>query len=301
LCRLEVDGLRVTLLHNPTAGDEEHSGGRLAAVIAAAGHDVVERSMKADWEAALRKPAELVVAAGGDGTVRKVFRALAGSSVVATLLPIGSANNIARSLGFEKDDDPAQLVARWPRWERRRFDIGAFGEAHFVESAGGGIFADVLARAEETDDDPGGEEKVELGLRLLRAAVEEAPALGWRVVVDGEDRSGELLALNAMNVQEAGPNMPLAPTADPGDGLLDIVFVRPEHLAPLADYAERRLAGEDPEPPALEVRRGHRLELVPPSGARLHVDDDLVEFSTAEMYLASSLTVLAPPAKARSA
>lgn len=291
--------MRVTLLHNPTAGDEEHRRERLAAVIAAAGHEVVGQSMEDDWEAALRRPVDLVVAAGGDGTVRKVFRALAGSPVMATLFPIGSANNIARSLGFERDDEPAHLIARWPRWERRPFDLGSFGESDFVESAGGGIFADVLARAEDVDTNAGGEEKVELGLRLLRAVVEDAPALDWQVAIDGEDRSGELLAVNAMNVRETGPNVPLAPEADPADGLLDVVLVRPEHRSPLAGYAERRLGGEDPVPPALEVRRGRRLELVPPRSARLHVDDDLIGHSGAVVCIKSSLTVLAPPPPGR--
>ena len=287
--------MRVTLLHNPTAGDEEHGVDSLMAAIAAAGHEVTARSMKADWEETLRGPADLVVAAGGDGTVRRVFRALAGSSVLATLFPVGSANNIARSLGFAPEDDPAELAADWEEGELRSFDIGALGGARFAESAGGGIFADVLARDEESEADPGGEDKVGHGLRLLRAVVEEAPVRQWQVAVDGEDHSGELLALTAMNVHETGANIPLAPGADPCDGLLDIVFVRPEHRSALSAYVQRRLDGADPEPLTLEVLRGRRLELSPPQDARLHVDSELVPRTDgAEVCLTSSVTVLVP-------
>src|SRR5688572_15501512 len=98
-CPLEVDDLRVLLMHNPTAGGEVHSPEALIAIVEAAGHDVVWQSIKdSGWKEVLKEPADLVVVAGGDGTVRKVFIELAGRGVPATLLPVGSANNIARSL-----------------------------------------------------------------------------------------------------------------------------------------------------------------------------------------------------------
>jgi diacylglycerol kinase (ATP) len=87
--------------------------------------------------------------------------------------------------------------------------------ASFVESTGGGIFAEVLARAKRTRGDPGAQDKVELGLRLLREVVKEAPSCRWELELDGVDLSGDLLAIEAMNVRETGPNVLLAPDADP--------------------------------------------------------------------------------------
>jgi diacylglycerol kinase (ATP) len=268
--------LRVTLLHNPTAGDAQHSSERLGAVIAAAGHDVAYRLLgDDDWDSALG--GDLVVVAGGDGAVRKVFRKLSGASIVATVLPIGTANNIARTLGFTTDD-PARLVRGWASGTVRPFDVGEaespWGGVRFVESLGGGIFAEMLVRAERGES-AAADDKIDRGLRLLSDVVGEAPASAWSLELDGADLSGDYLAVEAMNVREAGPNVLLAPAADPGDGLLDVVLIGPEHRAALAAYVEERLRGRSPEPPRFEVQRGRRLVLRAPTEAPLHADDEL--------------------------
>jgi diacylglycerol kinase (ATP) len=82
-----------------------------------------QSTRESDWERVFGEAVDLVVAAGGDGTVRKVFRQLAGKDVPATVLPLGTANNIARSLGFE-DDDPDSLVRGWPNGRLWSYDIG---------------------------------------------------------------------------------------------------------------------------------------------------------------------------------
>jgi diacylglycerol kinase (ATP) len=272
--------VRVTLIHNPKAGDEQHGREALQSLLADAGHDVAYRSIKEpDWEEALQAPGDLVVVAGGDGTVRKVFKKLAGSGTAATLLPVGSANNVARTLGLE-GVEIARLVEGWPDAEVVRFHLGEastqWGESRFVESSGGGAFADVLARAEDVDaDDADGEEKVDLGLQLLRDVIAEAPALPWTLEVDGVDISGEFLAVEAMNVRETGPNVPLAPEADPTDGRLDIVRVRPEDRAGLVSYVGQRLRGAHATPPRLPVHRGTRVTIAPPPDRPFRIDDEL--------------------------
>jgi diacylglycerol kinase (ATP) len=268
--------MRVTLIHNPGAGDDDHRAEELCSLLREAGHEVRYQSVKeTDWRAALEHPSELVVAAGGDGTVRKVFKERALRHAAVTLLPLGSANNIARTLGFA-DEDVSRLVEGWGSAERRHFDIGLvsapWGEARFVESFGGGIFADVLARAE---DEPNGEEKLELGLRVLRDVLEEASPQGWSLEVDGEELSGEWLGVEVMNVRETGPNVPLAPDADPTDGLFDVVCIRPDDRAALVSYVEERIEGRRPSAPRLPARRGAAVSLSPPDGCRLHVDDEL--------------------------
>jgi diacylglycerol kinase (ATP) len=266
-------------MHNPTAGDEAHSRKRLISVLAGAGHEVGYQSIKDDdWQTALRADCDLVVIAGGDGTVKKVFKELAGARTPATLVPVGSANNIARTLGFECDD-AERLVRRWPDGTRRAFDLGQLnspsGGARFVEAMGGGIFGEVLARAERVDEDPGGSEKLELGLRLLdRAIAEMAPTRG-ELEVDGDDVSGELLAVEAMNVRETSMNIPLAPDADPGDRMLDVALIRPDDRAALAAYVRARLLGRSPGPLRLEVHRAHRFSMRAPARCRLHVDEEL--------------------------
>lgn len=302
--------MRVLLMHNPEAGDAQHSSESLIAALEAAGHQARWRSTKErNWEDALDDPADLVVVAGGDGTVQKVFRQLAGKDVTATLIPVGTANNIARSVGFE-DDDPARLIEGWPRGRMRHCDIASLtlpqGEVRFVESAGGGVFADVLARADEVEADPQGGDKIEQGLRMLYASLAEARALPWEVRLDGTDLSDELVALEVMNARETGPRIPLAPEADPADGILDAVLIRAKDASNLATYVEARLDGRSPEPPPFEVRRGLEIVFSPPRGCALHFDDEVLTEGAAHeaagtltARAASKLQVLVPAAPPR--
>jgi len=141
--------LRVTLMHNPGAGEEDHSREDLLRAVEAAGHEVMWHSPAEEgWEEALEDPGDLVAVAGGDGTVRTVFRRLAGSDIPVTLLPLGSANNIATVLGID-GTAIERLVRGWEAGERRSYAIGHFKsrawEDSFVETVGGGIFAQLLA------------------------------------------------------------------------------------------------------------------------------------------------------------
>jgi diacylglycerol kinase (ATP) len=272
--------VRVTLLHHPRAGVEQHSAGALTALLAAAGHVVVAHASVKEpgWRAALDAHSELVVVAGGDGTVQAVFTELATSSTLVAVLPTGSANNVARTLGY-RGEELADLVACWEHGTRRRYDVAAASGSNatqrFVEAIGGGIFADVLAHAEDVEADPDGEEKLALGLRLLRNVAGAARAERWELEADGVDLSGHYLAVEAMNIREAGPNVPLARDADPGDGRLDLVCVRPEDREALLAYVEASLRKRTADPLDLPVQQAARITMRPPVGCTVHVDDEL--------------------------
>jgi diacylglycerol kinase (ATP) len=275
-----MSAVRVTLVHNPKAGDERHGADALRALVASAGHDLIAYASidEPNWADALDEPSDLVVVAGGDGTVRKVFKELVASPLTVTLLPLGSANNIAKSLGFG-DEDFTSMVEGWASARTRPFDVGAVraGSAatRFVETMGGGVFADVLARADQIDADPDGEAKVEFGLRLLREAIEEAPPLPWEIAAGEADLGGEFIAVEAMNTRETGPNVLLAPEADPGDGRLDLVRIRAADRVTLAAYVDARLAGRPAAPLELPAKPVAQLRVRPPRTCQLRVDDEL--------------------------
>ena len=97
--------MRVTLIHNPQAGGEDYSRERLLKLIRAAGYEAVYHSSKEDFGAALKDPGDLVAVAGGDGTVRKVAMQTIEIGVPIAILPMGTANNISKSLGITSPDE----------------------------------------------------------------------------------------------------------------------------------------------------------------------------------------------------
>ena len=278
--------MRITLIHNPGAGRTDHRGkDELVALIEEAGHSVRSQSSKDDdWEEALNKPSDLVVAAGGDGTVGRVARGMVGRNVPVSVLPAGTANNIARTLGLA-DRSPEELVRGWAEARRVKLDIGMvsgpFGKRSFVEGVGVGLFALLLARTDEKPPSkrpkkPKGKHAgkvVDGALRRLSECAEDCEALEIAARLDGKDISGRYLLLEAMNLPYVGPSLFLGPDADPGDGLIEVVTAGEAERARLIEYTEKwqdnreRLA-------VLPTLRGRKLE-IEWTGVPLHIDDKL--------------------------
>jgi diacylglycerol kinase (ATP) len=281
--------MRVTLIHNPKAGgDAGPSKDDLLEWLERAGVEAVYcNSKKDDLDDALEDPGALVVAAGGDGTIARVARRLGGRGIPLAVLPLGTANNIARSLGLDGDVERAIAAlgaTPLPEQRRRRLDVGVvrarWGERRFVEGVGAGLIAALLATDEREEratkdrtDDP--EERVALGLELLRRVAAETEPRRWRITADGRTVAGDFVMVEAVNIRALGPRLGLAPDADPGDGRLDLVLVRESERDTLIDYLDRLIAGERADPP-VRPRRVHSIRIAgePDSFAEhFHVDD----------------------------
>ena len=269
------------MIHNPGAGNgSSPSGGKLVKMISAAGHKVVYQSSKErKWSKVLKTPGHIVAVAGGDGTVGKVARRLIGSPTPITILPMGTANNIASALGISgiplKD-----LIAGWKGARCVHFDgataRGPWGSRHFIEGFGLGLFAEAmfcLQNAKENDlahaKNP--EDEINSVLKILTSRLQKLKPRPLTVRLDGEDLSGKYVLLEALNIGFIGPNLNLAPQANTSDGLLDIVAVPDDRQNELKRYLTDRLKGVESNL-KLPMRRGRHLqiesEIFP-----VHIDD----------------------------
>ena len=274
--------MRVTLIHNPGAGKQgKKNGEQLVELLEDAGHEVRYQSSKDDgWKKALKKPAELVAVAGGDGTVARVARRMAGRGIPVAALPSGTANNISRSLGLVERPFE-ELVRGWPDARRVKLDVGLakgpWGERYFVEGIGTGVFARLLASGSgkriKKSKTKKPKEKVDSALRRLRTRAQRMKPLEIEASLDGKDISGDYLLFEAVTIPYVGPNLFLAPDSKPGDGHFDVVLVRESERARLVKYLEtwqenrQRLA-------VLPSHRGQRL-LLEWTGFEMHLDDNL--------------------------
>jgi diacylglycerol kinase family enzyme len=272
--------MKVTLIHNEDAGDDRNpTPGQLEALIREAGHDVRLQSCKQKgWGRALKRNADLIAVAGGDGTVGRVARRLVGKGVPLAVLPMGTANNIAKSIGVA-GMQATQLIPGWASAKRQNFDAGVatgpWGTRSFVESVGLGLLTQAIpwAKRSKTMETLEGEAKVAYALQLMREHLNGTVPLKVTASLDGEDISGEYLMFEAMNTSYIGPNLFLAPDLQHGEGLLHIVAVRSKDREILGSYLANWQDGKM-WPSELGVPTGERLELEW-TGYPLHIDDKL--------------------------
>ena len=92
--------MKIALFHNPSAGSAVLNASKLMRLFENKGYDVRYRSTKENgWEKVFTEPFDRIVIAGGDGTVSRLAPWLAARETPFCILPLGTANNCARSLG----------------------------------------------------------------------------------------------------------------------------------------------------------------------------------------------------------
>lgn len=267
--------MKISLVHNPTAGDGQDVESVIR-LLTDAGHEVCHRSSKDNWKKLLQDPGDLLVAAGGDGTVRKVALAAADEGLPFAVLPIGTANNFAKTFGLF--GDARALIRTWGVDEELLIDLGEVRtpseSRRFLEAIGGGWIPNLIARGGEVQDEFRllGRE-TDRATHLLTDVLRDATPARWTITADGTDVSGEFLAVEILNIRFVGPNVPLAPDADPCDGLLDLVVVTEADRGAILEYLEHRLTLASGVMPALRSVRAGQIRLAVPPGVRLHVDD----------------------------
>lgn len=287
----------VTVIHNRSAGEGE-SERALEKALRAEHHLVtVFGSDMDEISDALEVAADVVVIAGGDGTVRHVATKLIDRPLPFAILLAGTANNFGRTVGGF--DSPQMLAAALATTTPRAIDtalatIGARRVSIF-ESAGCGLFTSLMkalknrSRRERIHDrEQGFRGEVEAMRTLLR----DAPPV--EITIDGETNAFALVEL--MNTRSIGPNLPLALQALPDDGLLDVVCVADGDRHALDEFLRLRIEGGMPSL-GLPLRRAKHVELRAPADA-FHIDDQM-DFgedviSVAIHVLPGSLRVIAP-------
>ncbi|MGZ9214353.1 MAG: diacylglycerol/lipid kinase family protein [Candidatus Binatia bacterium] len=273
--------IKITLIHNPAAGDgSQPSGDLLVEMIESAGHKVMYQSTKEkDWKKALKKSCDIIAIAGGDGTIGKVARRLVGNTTPVAILPIGTANNIGHALGLT-GRVLGSLITEWETARRSSFDIGEaegpWGSQYFVEGVGVGLFAAMILSIEEQNDPALAaaacrEDEIARVLEIFKEQFRKHRPKKMKVLLDNEDLSDDYVLIQALNIRYAGPNLDLAPDADTNDGLLDVVLLRRGEEGRLSRYLSHCIKGNSKKA-KLTVHRGRHLQ-IESNGCPIHIDD----------------------------
>jgi diacylglycerol kinase (ATP) len=287
--------MRVTIMHNPSAGQGQVKKKDLIAACKLAGLSASYYSTKAEgWKKALRKRADLVVVAGGDGTVSKIACQLVGRDVPLAIVPLGNANNIARSVGIA--GTVHELAESWTHGHKRPLDIGlafgAWGSRKFVEAVGVGPLAFIIENDGESDKKHGAD-NLRQGRKELRQAFKKAEALDYRLELDGKAMTGRFVAIEVANIPYTGPGLELVPKSDPGDGVLNVVCVRAAERDKVVAWLEAPHEKRSP----LRAKRGRKLSFRWQSGP-LRIDDGVIpapkDPELVTVGLAGTINVIVP-------
>ena len=252
--------MRALLVHNPTAGIKGHDKDSIIDALHLAGIKVDYVSTKDDdLKRALKCACNLVVAAGGDGTVSYVFTHLADRSIPIAIVPLGSANNIARSLGIA--GTPVELAEQWRAGRVRSFHLAevTYGKDRkelCTEGFGVGLMAALIKRRAKGKKADGADD-IRRGRRALSEVAGEAEPLDLEVNIDGKPWKSDLISIDVLNIPFTGPALPLAHNADPGDTFLEVVGFESDKRDKLIEWIN---SPQESLPPAA-ARRGEQIEI----------------------------------------
>lgn len=288
--------MSVVVLRNSGSG----RGADLEQSIDLSRFEVVElegRDPKVLARQALARGATVLVAAGGDGTVSSVADALVGSTARLAVVPAGTGNDLARTLGIPTDF--AEALSLVENGVERLVDV-ILAEpddgppTYVVNVAAGGLSGQV-------DEALDGEQKQRWGpFAYLWCAVKVLPDLHpYRTELTFDDE--EPVTLDVVNVVVAngrtvGGGWAVAPTAVIDDGLADVVVVRYAKALDLAGVAARLATGDALASPTVDHRRARKVRLRAEPGMPFNVDGELITRSGCTFtVLPRALRVLVPP------
>jgi len=214
---------------------------------------------------------ELVIAAGGDGSIFEVSNGLVGSETALGVVPVGTENVLAREMGVPLEPRKACefLLLQPPRV----IDTGKIGDQHFVCFAGIGFDAHVAHRLPA-------ERKRRFGaLAYFFTSAEKlrpyhSVPRHVRLTLDGDTIEMDFWIMVISNIRSYGGRLIPAPEAVVDDGLLDVcIFPRANYLAIMRQMTAMR-SGKHTSLPGVRYFQAARIEVETDPSEELQLDGD---------------------------
>lgn len=201
---------------------------------------------------------DVLVAVGGDGTAHLALQAVAGTTTALAILPTGTGNDLATSLGVPTTAAAtAQAVLAG---DSTAVDAVRFGSSWFACILGTGFDAAVNERANRMRW-PRGRRKYDLAI-LLELGTFRPQHL--TLTLDGRREEHDVMLVALGNAQSYGGGMRMCPDADLTDGLLDVVVVGPLSRRRLVRLFPRLFKGTHVQDASVTVRRAREVVLEGP-------------------------------------
>ena len=243
---------------------------------------------------------ETVIAMGGDGTIETIMRAILdlkprfARKVHLGILPSGTANNIAKSLGIPEDiKEACRLIEKN---YTRQMDVGQvktkkYKKFYFFEMVAIGLTAALYPDAKEIPDG-----KLSSIKEAIATLIQHDPNPKVTLKMDGESViEVETLLVTVSNTPEYGMNFLVAPDASLDDGLLNISVYPNYNKADLLAYYAKVMNEGDSEDGQIQRYRARKLEVKSSSKLEVMADGEMLGKGKAKIKVRQgALTLIVP-------
>lgn len=289
---------RARLIYNPTAGRElvRRHLAEILENLEEAGYETSAYATKAKGDAtkeatrAALNHYDLVIAAGGDGTVNEVVNGLVEQEhrPMLGILPMGTSNDFAHAIGIPKNIHKA--IEALAKGEPKPVDIGRMNDRYFINISAGGIMTELSYEVPS-------KLKTALGqLAYYIKGMEKLPGLKpvhVEIEANGRIWDEELMLFLVANSPIIGGFDKLAPKADVSDGLFDVILLKKCSILELGKLLTLAMRGEHLEDPRVIHFKTDHLS-IRGDAVSINVDGELGGTSPCEYQLLKNhLQVLA--------
>ena len=215
----------------------------------------------------VNRDSDVLVAVGGDGTINEVASGIGDSGKIMGIIPYGSGNGLARSLGIPLDDQRA--VQALNKLNISVIDSGILNDRNFFNMAGIGFDAHISAVfAHNVTRGLGGYIKTAI------AEISNYPCQSYVIEVDGKRIVRDAFMISIANSSQFGNNAHISPFASLKDGLLDVVITKPFPLYQFLVLGFRMFNRSAHRSKYVEIMRGKEIRIVRGSSGAIHIDGE---------------------------
>ncbi|WP_208591348.1 diacylglycerol kinase [Gracilibacillus suaedae] len=270
---------RARIIYNPTSGREAFKK-ELPEVLRRfeeAGYETSAHATKCEGDAtnaakiAVDRKFDLIIAAGGDGTINEVIHGMAEQEYRPQLaiIPVGTTNDFARALGIPREIQKAVSVIL--EHHTRMLDIGKVNDHYFMNIAGGGKLTELTYEVPS-------KLKTMLGqLAYYLKGIEMLPSLKptkVQIEYDGKWFDDEIMLFLVSNTNSVGGFEKIAPEAKMDDGYFDLVILRKTNLAEFVRIASLATKGAHLEDKNIFYTRANRIKVHTEEKMQLNLDGE---------------------------